>query len=99
MRRGGAILQASLEFNNVVLVCRGGNPGAAMPLIEKIKSSVLRIVGEKDTNGIEVNKLACSKLRSIKALKVVNGASHYFFGLGNWEKLRCLQPNGTSCTW
>lgn len=88
----GAVLKASLEIENAVLVCRGGNPEAVLSVIEKIKSPVLLIVGEKDVKGVEANRLAFNHLAEAKEkeLKVISGASHYFSELGKLGEVAVL---------
>lgn len=91
----GAVLKASLEIENAVLVCRGGNPEPVLPVIEKIKSPVLLIVGEKDVKGVEANRLAFNHLAGTKdkELKVISGASHYFSELGKLGEVAVLAAN------
>lgn len=86
----GAVLKASLEIENAVLVCRGGDPRAAMSMINRVKAPVMLIVGEKDLGGVEANRLAFEQLTTTKELKVIKGASHYFSELGKLGEVAVL---------
>ncbi len=60
------------------VVSRGGRPDLSMPVLCKIKSPVLLIVGELDTEVIKLNKMAYDKLKTEKMMKIIPGSSHLF---------------------
>ena len=60
------------------IVSRGGRPDLAMPVLNKIESPTLLIVGGHDTDVLILNEKAKSKMNGICELKIVKGASHLF---------------------
>lgn len=73
-------LKAASLMNNTInaIVSRGGRPDLAMPVLDKITTPTLLIVGGKDHVVIELNKKAKRKISGICELKIVNGATHLF---------------------
>lgn len=60
------------------VVSRGGRPDLSLPVLDKVKSPVLLIVGELDTEVIRLNKIAFDKLNVEKKMEIVPGSSHLF---------------------
>ena len=60
------------------IVSRGGRPDLAIPLVRKVKTPTLLIVGGKDTHVINLNEQAFKQLSCEKDIKIIEGASHLF---------------------
>jgi len=74
-----ALAAAAHEKGTVgAVVCRGGRPDLAMEDLEKVGMPVLLIVGSEDKEGVAINELALEHLKTLKEIKVVNGATHLF---------------------
>jgi putative phosphoribosyl transferase len=75
-----AALEAAAERPDLIkaIVSRGGRPDMAGPAIGRVRAPVLLIVGSLDTQVIELNEDAMTKLDTIKKLVIVPGASHLF---------------------
>ncbi len=87
-------LNAASELSNLVkaVVSRGGRPDLSTNL-GKVKSPTLLIVGELDTEVIEMNKKALKKLTCKKEMVIVPGASHLFEEPGRLEEVARLSSN------
>lgn len=77
-----AVLQNKIK----AVVSRGGRPDLALPVLEKINTPVLLIVGAFDDEVIELNKSAYNKLGGVKEIKLIEGATHLFEEPGTLEK-------------
>jgi putative phosphoribosyl transferase len=60
------------------VVSRGGRPDLAGNALDMVQAPTLLIVGGADFGVIELNEQALARLRGIKALEIVPGASHLF---------------------
>lgn len=60
------------------VVSRGGRPDLALPSLPEVKASTLLIVGSRDPQVLELNRLAFARLHGQKELIIVPGASHLF---------------------
>lgn len=69
------------------VVSRGGRPDLAGSALEKVLAPTLLIVGSKDTQVIELNRMAFSLLRCEKRIEIVEGATHLFPEPGALEKV------------
>lgn len=70
------------------IVSRGGRPDLANEsTFQKIQSPTLFIVGSKDIEVLELNKLAMEKILSIKKLEIIVNATHLFEEKGALEKV------------
>jgi dienelactone hydrolase len=70
------------------IVSRGGRPDLAGDALTKVTAPVLLIVGGLDTQVIEMNKSAFSKLKSEeKDISIVEGATHLFEEPGKLEEV------------
>lgn len=72
------------------IVSRGGRPDLAEPVLDKINTPTLLIVGGKDGIVIELNQKAYSKLVGIKKITIVEGATHLFSEPGKLETVAKL---------
>lgn len=74
-----AALIAAAKRNDVyAIVSRGGRPDLAMPFLSKVRAPTLLIVGSFDEPVIEMNREAMQKIKAVKKLEIIPGASHLF---------------------
>ena len=75
-----AALQAAATFGTLIgaVVSRGGRPDLAIPVLERVESPTLLIVGGLDDIVIDLNRKAYAKLKAKKHLAIVPGATHLF---------------------
>ncbi len=73
-------LSAAAQLGNGIkaVVSRGGRPDLAMPVLNKIKTPILLLVGSLDQPVIELNKKAQAEISETCELKIIQGASHLF---------------------
>lgn len=85
----GAALAAAAECPEVeAVVSRGGRPDLAYDALSHIQVPVLLIVGEKDSDVLELNQRALKAIGSRdKKLEIVDGATHLFEEPGALEKV------------
>jgi alpha-beta hydrolase superfamily lysophospholipase len=62
----------------------------ALDYLENVKAPTLLIVGGLDTEVIELNEQAFKKLRCLKDLTIVEGATHLFEEEGMMDKVEEL---------
>lgn len=79
-----------LGTNIKAIVSRGGRPDLAAPILDKIKSPTLLIVGGNDGVVIDLNKKAYAKLSGIKKMEIIEGATHLFSEPGKLEAVAKL---------
>lgn len=72
------VAAASLGDRVGAVVSRGGRPDLAADALENVPAPTLLIVGGRDHGVIELNEQALARLRAIKALEIVPGATHLF---------------------
>lgn len=72
------------------VVSRGGRPDLASSSLSTVQAPTLLIVGSKDTQVIELNRMAFSLLRGEKQLEIVPGATHLFEEPGALEQVAQL---------
>jgi pimeloyl-ACP methyl ester carboxylesterase len=60
------------------IVSRGGRPDLAGPELEHVRAPTLLIVGSRDVPVVEMNEEALARLRCVKRLVTVSGATHLF---------------------
>jgi putative phosphoribosyl transferase len=77
---GAAALVAAAEEADTIkaVVSRGGRPDMAMDALPYVKAPTLLIVGGDDYVVIEMNQTAFDKLRMIRRLEIIPGATHLF---------------------
>src|SRR5438067_2624171 len=87
-----AALVAAAEHPLLVgaVVSRGGRPDLASSSLPAVQAPTLLIVGSKDTQVIELNRMAFSLLRGEKQLEIVPGATHLFEEPGALEQVAQL---------
>jgi putative phosphoribosyl transferase len=69
------------------VVSRGGRPDLAGDALESVRAATLLIVGGEDRGVIELNERAFARLKGLKALKIVPGATHLFPEPGAMEQV------------
>lgn len=69
------------------VVSRGGRPDLAATDLSKIKTPVQLIVGSKDEDVLDLNRMAFDKMRCKKELAIVPGATHLFEEEGCMDKV------------
>lgn len=72
------------------VVSRGGRPDMATTALPNVKSPTLLLVGELDTEVIELNQKAYNKMKCKKELELIAGASHLFEESGTLEQVTRL---------
>ena len=82
-----ALKAAAAEPSIRAVVSRGGRPDLAGNDLSRVNTPVLLIVGGDDHDVIELNEDAFAKLRSIKELAIVPGATHLFEEPGTLEEV------------
>jgi len=87
-----AALVAAAELGKRVsaVVSRGGRPDLAAPLLPRVESPTLLIVGGEDYGVIDLNELAFAALKSPKDFEIVPGATHLFPEPGAMTKVIAL---------
>lgn len=105
-----AALVAAAEHPDTVgaVVSRGGRPDLAGPAMADVHAPTLLIVGGNDHPVIELNRAALAKLRCVKQLMIIEGATHLFEEPGTldqvarsartWFETHLLQPTPRSAT-
>lgn len=84
-----AALTAAAQLGDRVgaVVSRGGRPDLAGDALESVRAATLLIVGGEDRGVIELNERAFARLKGLKALKIVPGATHLFPEPGAMEQV------------
>lgn len=72
------------------IICRGGRPDLTDEWLSSVHVPVLFIVGEKDEEVIELNRMAMNKIIAKKELKLIPGASHLFEEEGTLAEMAAL---------
>lgn len=87
-----AALEAAAELPSEIhaIVSRGGRPDLAWKALPRVKSPALLIVGGKDKQVIDLNRLAYDQLSCEKELVIVPGATHLFEEPGALEQVAKL---------
>ena len=88
-------LRAAAHFKEKIkaVVSRGGRPDLALTELPQVTAPTLLIVGSLDTTVISMNKMALEKLKSIKELSIVPGATHLFEEPGKLQEVADLAIN------
>ena len=86
---GAAALMTAAELGTRIgaVVSRGGRPDMAGDALEKVVSPTLLIVGGADHGVIELNQIAFSRLKAVRSLEIVPGATHLFAEPGAMEQV------------
>jgi len=87
-----AALSAAATFGSAIgaVVSRGGRPDLAMPVLNRVQSPTLLIVGGFDDVVIELNRQAYEELNTEKNLAIVPGATHLFEEPGTLQEVARL---------
>ena len=87
-----AALVAAAEHPLAVgaVVSRGGRPDLAGSSLTAVQAPTLLIVGSKDTQVIELNRMALSLLKGEKQIEIIPGATHLFEEPGALERVAQL---------
>lgn len=89
---GGAALVGAAQAGKGVraVVSRGGRPDLADGYLDQVQAPTLLIVGGNDEPVIELNEHALARLRCVKKLVIVPGATHLFEEPGALEEVARL---------
>jgi pimeloyl-ACP methyl ester carboxylesterase len=88
-----AALQVAAELGNGIaaVVSRGGRPDlAGDEALARVTAPTLLIVGGHDVQVIQLNEAALARLRCVKSVAVVQGATHLFEEPGALERVAAL---------
>ncbi len=88
----GAALRSAAGLGDQIgaVVCRGGRPDLAGPVLGDVRAPVLLIVGGRDGLVLELNREARGHLRAPSELAVIPGATHLFEEPGALEEVSRL---------
>jgi putative phosphoribosyl transferase len=81
------VAAAERPFAAGAVVSRGGRPDLASSHLPRVQAPTLLIVGSRDTQVIELNRMALSLLQCEKKLEIVPGATHLFEEPGTLERV------------
>jgi putative phosphoribosyl transferase len=82
-----AALAAAAQTESIAaVVSRGGRPDLAGRFLPSVGAPTLLIVGENDPVVVGLNRQALARLRGIKDLRIVSGATHLFEEPGTLEE-------------
>ena len=73
-----ALVAAAVDQTVGAVVSRGGRPDLAGNALDTVRAPTLLIVGGDDTVVLELNEQALQRLKCVKELAVVPGATHLF---------------------
>ena len=87
-----AALVAAAALPDIVraVVSRGGRPDLALDALPDVKAATLLIVGGNDTPVIAMNQVAFERLRTVKKMVIIPGATHLFEEPGALEEVARL---------
>jgi putative phosphoribosyl transferase len=87
----GAALVAAADLDTVgAIVSRGGRPDLADDALPLVQAPTLLIVGGRDLAVLDLNRAALARLRAVKRLEIVPGATHLFEEPGTLEAVAHL---------
>uniref|UniRef100_A0A7C3SI31 Alpha/beta hydrolase n=1 Tax=Desulfobacca acetoxidans TaxID=60893 RepID=A0A7C3SI31_9BACT len=69
------------------VVSRGGRPDLALDILDRVQSPTLLIVGGYDEAVLGLNRKALEKLKTVKHLEIIPGATHLFEEPGTLEQV------------
>jgi putative phosphoribosyl transferase len=83
-----AALAAAAELGDSIaaVVSRGGRPDMAIPVMDRVQSPTLLIVGSRDGQVLDLNRQAQQHMRCENELAIVKGATHLFEEPGTLEQ-------------
>jgi dienelactone hydrolase len=81
-----ALVAASARPERIhAVVSRGGRPDLAEEALDHVRAPTLLIVGGDDREVLQLNRAALARLRCVKHLEIVPGATHLFEEPGTLE--------------
>ncbi|MBI5445412.1 MAG: dienelactone hydrolase family protein [Deltaproteobacteria bacterium] len=85
-------LRAAAELGPIIraVVSRGGRPDLAGEALEAVVAPTLLIVGGRDPAVLELNRKAYARMRALRRLDLVPGATHLFEEPGTLERVTDL---------
>jgi putative phosphoribosyl transferase len=72
------------------VVSRGGRPDLAASALEAVRAPTLLIVGGADYGVVDLNRAALNRIRTLKTMEIIPGATHLFPEPGAMEKVITL---------
>src|SRR5438067_10947234 len=89
---GAAALVAAAELprDAGAIVSRGGRPDLAGPALPLVQAPTLLIVGGDDVPVIAMNQEACNRMKAVRKMEIIPGASHLFEEPGALEQVARL---------
>lgn len=88
---GAALIAAVRRPENIIaVVSRGGRPDLAGDYLSEVMAPVLLIVGENDSQVLDLNKRALARLNVPSKLEIVPNATHLFEEPGTLEAAALL---------
>lgn len=88
---GAALTAAALPDADIAaIVSRGGRPDLAGAALTRVEAPTLLIVGGADTEVLELNRLAQSRMQCVTRLETIPGATHLFEEPGALEAVARL---------
>jgi pimeloyl-ACP methyl ester carboxylesterase len=86
-----ALIAAASQPTRVrAVVSRGGRPDLAADALESVQVPTLLIVGSEDTQVLELNRMAMSRIPAETRLVTIEGATHLFEEPGTLEQVAQL---------
>jgi putative phosphoribosyl transferase len=88
---GAALVAAGPAAERVgAVVSRGGRPDLAADALPRVRAPTLFIVGERDVEVLELNRIAMARMTTLTRLEIVPGATHLFEEQGTLETVAYL---------
>lgn len=83
-----ALIAAAMRPERVkAVVSRGGRPDLAGNTLAQVKAPTLLLVGSRDSDVIELNRLAAARMKCEHQLTLIPGATHLFEEPGTLEQV------------
>jgi dienelactone hydrolase len=74
-----ALVAAAMKPDHVrAVVSRGGRPDLAGPVLGRVDAPTLLIIGGDDVGVLALNEEALARLRALKDIRIIPGATHLF---------------------
>jgi len=84
------VAAAQLPGRISAVVSRGGRPDLAGEALRQVRAPTLLIVGQRDEEVIDLNRIALGHLEAPAMLEIIPGATHLFLEPGAMEKVAVL---------
>jgi len=84
-----ALVAATHQSKIAAIVSRGGRPDLAGASLKRVRAATLLLVGSRDSQVIELNRIAYDQLQeaSARELRIIPGATHLFTEPGTLEQV------------